>query len=198
MSKVLVTYATMAGSTAEVALAVGEEIIHYGKDVDILPLEKVSDLSPYESVVIGAPMIMGWHRSALKFVAKNRKALSQVPLAVFVLAMSLTATGETEVNGVPVCIDEELTKPPQKLGHLTVVEHHTSITGYATPIIKAAAPSRPVSIAFFGGRVEYFRLNPFARLFVKLVIQARPGDRRNWKTIRSWAHSLPALLNSSI
>ena len=120
------------------------------------------------------------------------------PLAVFVLAMSLTATGETEVNGVPVCIDEELTKPPQKLGHLTIVEHHTSITGYANPIIKAAAPSRPVSIAFFGGRVEYFRLNPFARLFVKLVIQARPGDRRNWKTIRSWAHSLPALLNSSI
>jgi flavodoxin len=38
MSKILVTYATMSGSTVEVALAVGEEIIEQGIDVDILPL----------------------------------------------------------------------------------------------------------------------------------------------------------------
>ena len=79
--------------------------------VDILPLEKVGDLSAYNAVVIGAPMVMGWHRSARKFLAKNRQALRQIPLAVFATGMSLTSAGETEVGGVPVFVDETLAKP---------------------------------------------------------------------------------------
>jgi hypothetical protein len=30
--------------------------------------------------------------------------------------------------------------------------------------------------------------------FVMLVIQAQPGDRRNWALIKSWGASLPGLL----
>jgi hypothetical protein len=33
-------------------------------------------------------------------------------------------------------------------------------------------------------------------LFVMLVVQASPSDRRNWDAIRSWAGSLPQLFNS--
>jgi menaquinone-dependent protoporphyrinogen IX oxidase len=160
MDKVLVTYATMSGSTAEVALAVGEEIIEQGKEVDILPLEKVTDLAPYAAVVIGAPMAMGWHPTALKFMAKNRKALSRVPLAVFVMCMSLTATNKTKVGGVPVFIDGELATPQQKEGRPSLKELYANVARYAAPIVKAAAPSHLVSIGFFGGKVEYSRLKP--------------------------------------
>ena len=66
----------------------------------------------------------------------------------------------------------------------------------AAPIIKAAGPARPVSVAFFGGRLEYARLKLPAMLFVMLVVQASPGDHRNWDAIRSWAGSLPQLFNS--
>jgi menaquinone-dependent protoporphyrinogen oxidase len=198
MEKILVTYATMSGSTAEVAQEVAREIEKSGTQVDILPLEKVADLAGYSAVVIGAPMVMGWHHSALKFLAKNRSALRQFPLAVFTTGMSLTSAGETAVSDVPVFVDEALAKPPKNAGRLSFKEHHTDINHYAEPIIKAAGPAHPLSVAFFGGRLEYSRLKLPARLFVMLVIQASPGDHRNWAAIRSWAGSLPQLFASRI
>jgi menaquinone-dependent protoporphyrinogen oxidase len=196
MKKILVTYATMSGSTAEVALEVAREIGEGGTQVEFLPLDKVGDLSDYNAVVIGAPMVMGWHRSALKFLAKNREALRRIPLAVFATGMSLTSAGEKEVSGVPVFVDETLAKPAKNAGRPSLKERHTDINHYATPIIKAAGPAHPVSVAFLGGRLEYTRLKLPARLFVMLIVQASPGDRRNWDTIRSWAGSLPQLFNS--
>jgi len=35
-----------------------------------------------------------------------------------------------------------------------------------------------------------FRLKFFQMLFVMLIIQAQPGDLRNWDAIRSWAQDL--------
>jgi menaquinone-dependent protoporphyrinogen IX oxidase len=61
-------------------------------------------------------------------------------------------------------------------------------------VLKAAPHVRPVSVAFFGGKLELFRLNIFQMLFVILVIRAQPGDRRNWPPIQQWAASLLPLL----
>ena len=196
MKKVLVTYATMSGSTAEVAQEVAREIGDGGMQVEILPLEKVGDLGTYNAVVIGAPMVMGWHPSARKFLAKNRAALQQIPLAAFATGLSLTSAGETEISGVPVFVDETLAKPVEIAGRPSLKERFTDINHYVAPILKSAGLARPVSVAFFGGRLEYTRLKLPAMLFVMLIIQASPGDRRNWDAIRSWAGSLPQLFDS--
>ncbi len=74
MNKVLVAYATMAGSTMEVANAIGEEIAKRSVEVDVLPIREIEDLQAYDGVVVGGPMIMGWHREALRFIKKHRKA----------------------------------------------------------------------------------------------------------------------------
>ena len=141
-------------------------------------------------------MIMGWHRQALGFLIETpRKAIQQVPLAVFVLAMSLTQTGETSVvDGVPVYVDEDLPKPPADEERLNFRERYAQLDKYLRPIIKATRPAKPVSIGVFGGRLEYGRLKWWAVLFVMLVIQAPAGDRRNWEAIRSWAAGLPGAL----
>ena len=194
MNKILVAYATMAGSTADVAQVVGEEIAKSGLQVDVLPLADVKELGPYDGVVLGGPMIMGWHRSAIKFLKKNRLTLQHKPLAIFVLAMSLTQTGEVSVDGQTVTVDENLPKLPQKPGSLSFRENYARLSPYLQPVLKAARPARPVSIGFFGGRLEYGRLKWWAVLFAMLIIQAPAGEKRNWPAIRTWAASLVPLL----
>lgn len=198
MKKILVTYATMAGSTAEVAQVVGEEITKAGLQVDVLPLDQVKDLEGYAGVVVGAPMILGWHRQARRFLKQHRKSFGQIPLAVFALAISLTQTGETSLNGVPITVDEKLPKAPAKAGSLSFRERYARLSNYVQPILKATRPAKPVSIGVFGGRMEYGRLKWLAVLFVMVIIQARAGDLRNWDAIRLWAASLPAAFGINI
>jgi menaquinone-dependent protoporphyrinogen oxidase len=194
MKKILVAYATMAGSTGEVAQAVGQEIAKSGVQVEVLPLDAVKSLEAYDGVVVGGPMIMGWHRAALGFLKKHRQALQHIPLAVFVTAMSLTQTGETSVDGMPVYVDERLPKPPEQAGRLKFRERYARLANYIRPILRATRPVKPVTIGLFGGRLEYGRLKWWAVLFAMLIVQAPAGDRRNWMAIRSWAAGLPAAL----
>jgi menaquinone-dependent protoporphyrinogen oxidase len=192
MAKILVAYATMSGTTGEVAQAVAEEVAKGGLQVEVFPLSQVKALDPYAAVVIGAPMIMGWHRAALGFLKKHRRAFQRLPLAVFATAMSLTDTGETVVDGIPVFVDQELPRPPEKEGNLNFRERYARLSSYIRPILQAAHPARPASIAVFGGRLDYGRLKWWAVLFAMLIVRAPAGERRNWPAIRSWAAGLPA------
>ncbi len=134
MKKILVAYATMAGSTLEVAQAVGEEIAKSGLDVDVLPVGDVVDIAKYDGVVVGAPMIMGWHRGALRFLKKHRRALRETPLAVFVMAMSLTQSDDMQAGAVPVYVDDKLPKPPADPRRLTFRERYARLPNYLRPI----------------------------------------------------------------
>lgn len=198
MKKILVTYATFAGSTAEVARVVGEEIGKSGAQVDVLPLSEVKDITLYDGVVVGGPMIMGWHRAALGFLKQHQMAFQHIPLAVFVMAKRLTQTSETSVKGVPVYIDDKLCQPPERVGHTTFRERYAQLANYVGPIIRATRPARAVNIGLFGGCLEYGRLKWWAVLFVMVIIQAPPGDRRNWAAIRVWAAGLPAAFNIEV
>ena len=197
MKKILVTYATMAGATAEVARAVGDEIAKRDVQVDVLPLSEVQSVEGYDGVIVGGPMIMGWHRAAVGFLKRHRSEFRRIPLAVFVLAMSLTRSGDMSVKGVPVYIDERLPKPPQKEGHLTLRERYATLSNYCGPILGALRPAKPLSIAFFGGRLDYGRLKWWAVLFAMVIVQAPAGERRNWTAIRQWAAGLPAAFGQS-
>jgi menaquinone-dependent protoporphyrinogen oxidase len=191
MNHILVTYATMAGSTAEVAQAVAEEIERAGLAAVVRPIAEVDSVEQYAAVVVGGPMIMGWHREARGFLRRHRRAWERVPLAVFVLAVSLTETGEWVVDGLPVFVDEELPKAPATPGRLTFRERYAQLGRYVGPILDAARPARPVSVGVFGGRLALGNLPWWAMIFVGLIIQAPAGDRRNWEAIRGWAAGLP-------
>ncbi len=58
MNRILVACAKMAGSTVDVAQAVGEEIAQRGMQVDILPISEINGREYYDGVVVGGPMIM--------------------------------------------------------------------------------------------------------------------------------------------
>ena len=74
-------------------------------------------------------------------------------------------------------------------------ERYSTISNYLTPILKAAPTVKPISVAFFGGSLQYFNLQWWAALFALLIIQAAPGDRRNWTAIGEWAGSLASVLS---
>ena len=118
-------------------------------------------------------------------------------MAVFVTAMSLTKTSDTILDGVPLYIDDKLPKPLVKEGHPTFRERYSNVINYARPILNAAGPAKPLSIGFFGGRLDYGRLAWWAVMFVMLVIQAPAGDRRNWPAIRAWADGLAETFQNS-
>jgi menaquinone-dependent protoporphyrinogen IX oxidase len=160
----------------------------------VLPISEVKDVAAYEGVVVGAPMIMGWHRAALRFLRKNRGVFERIPLAVFVTCMSLTQSGETSVGGVPVYVDEQLPKLPETAGRLTFRERYARLANYIRPILMASGRVKPVTIGMFGGRLDYGRLKWWAVFFAMVIIQAPAEDRRNWTAIRSWAAGLPAVL----
>ena len=124
-------------------------------------------------------MILGWHRAALRFLRKHRGDWRKIPLAVFVMAMSMTDMGETPGDGLDVYIDEELPQAPKTRGRLTLRERYANARNYVRPIRRAIHPARPASIGIFGGRLDYGRLKWWAVLFAMLIVQARAGDRRN-------------------
>jgi menaquinone-dependent protoporphyrinogen oxidase len=195
-TKILVAFATDSGSTVEVAKSIAEEIGKSGASVEVLPICSVTSLEGFDAVVIGAPEIVGWHQAAKRFVHKNRERIAQIPVAYFFTLMSLTEPVSDTFQGIPLACDGELTHPPAREGKLSIKERYASVENYLNPVLKEAPAVKPVGVAFFGGKLTYYRMNWFRRLFVMAIVNANPGDRRNWDFIRAWAAGIAPLLKS--
>jgi menaquinone-dependent protoporphyrinogen IX oxidase len=190
MKKVLVAYSTNSGSTEEVVKVIAEELGKNGDKVTLSRLEEISNITAYDAVIVGAPMILGWHRSARRFIKRHQSALSRIPVAYFCTAMSLTVPADHSETTTPLYIDSSLAQPPKKEGHLTFKENYTLASNYLKPILASAPEVKPVSVGFFGGRLDLYKLKLLQMLFVMVIIGAQPGDLRNYPAIREWTASL--------
>jgi menaquinone-dependent protoporphyrinogen oxidase len=194
--RILLVCATRHGSTREVADAIAEELRAAGNEVDQRPAAEAPSPAGYDAVVVGGPMIMGWHRQAMSYVKKHRGELERLPTALFVTAASLTETGETDVAGVQTFKDPWLAKAPRDAAKLRYKERYALPQHYLGDILKKAAPVRPRSVAFFAGSLDLTTMNVLEKLFVLLVIGATPGDGRNWKAIHEWGAGLGGVLRA--
>jgi menaquinone-dependent protoporphyrinogen IX oxidase len=197
MKKILITYTTNAGSTADVAETVRKAIQNKTFQAEVKPLSEVSDLAPYDAIIIGAPMILGWHRDAKIFLRAHRDELSNKLFACFLTAMSLTRTRETDIDGVPVQVDPGLAQEPRNPKWLSPKELYALPRNYIRPILKSAAPAKPLGVGLFGGSLNLFTLSWPQRIFVLLAIRAKPGDIRDEVFIKGWAVNLRSQLTKS-
>jgi menaquinone-dependent protoporphyrinogen oxidase len=171
MSKqILVTYASRAGSTAGVAEAIRKTLAESGAQVDVIPMNEVKDLSPYQAVVAGSA-IRGskWLPEAMEFIKTHRAELAQKRFAEFTVCITLAMS-----NGE---------------------KYRPGVAGWVAPV---RALVQPLSEGLFAGMLDFSKL-PFnwdtlmLRLTVALGIFPR-GDHRDWNAIRSWAESLKPIL----
>jgi menaquinone-dependent protoporphyrinogen oxidase len=193
MTPVLVAYATNAGSTEAVAAAIGEELGKVGAPADVRRIHNVSGLNAYGAVIVGGPMIFGaWHREAVDFVTQQQRALRHVPVAFFITALHLVRTADPNVT-VPVYYDPALATPPRRPDRLSFTERHSTVECYLAPVLSKAPLVKPLSVAFFGGKMDHRALTLPKRLFAQIVIR-KPGDFRNWPAIHAWAADMRHVL----
>jgi menaquinone-dependent protoporphyrinogen oxidase len=188
--RVLVAYATRHGSTAEVAEAVGTELRGADVEVTVKQISGGLRVDAYDAVVVGGPMIMGWHKDAVRFLKRNAAALAGRPTACFATAASLTETQDESVDGVPLFRDPWLVKAPRRADHLTYKERYATPRHYLEDIVGPGRGVPFVGVAFFGGSVDLTQMNILEKLFVMVIVGAAPGDLRNWEAIRSWGREI--------
>ncbi len=192
--RVLVVYATKYGSTPKVAETIAEELRATGCEAEVRTAGDAGTTAGFDAVVVGGPMIFGWHKDALKYVKARRDALAAVPVAYFITAASLTDDGSDAVDGVPISKDSWLVKKPRREGKLTFRENYARPMNYLGDVLCATKPLRPRQAAFFAGALDLTKMNILEKLFVMLVIGASPGDGRHWDAVREWARGLPGAL----
>jgi menaquinone-dependent protoporphyrinogen oxidase len=82
--QVLVAYATKYGATAEIAEKIGQVLRQAGLRADVLPVDRVKDLTPYDAVVVGSAVYTGqWRKTAVKFLQANETALARRQVWLF-------------------------------------------------------------------------------------------------------------------
>ncbi len=190
MSHILVAYTTNSGSTAEVAEAVAEELRGQGHTAEVKESRQVGSMADYDSVIVGAPMILGWHNATRNFLRRHRAELAGKKIAYFACALSLTRTPAADTSPIPLLLDPGLVKDPARAGKISLHESFTTLEYYLKPMLAAARNVKPVSVAFFNGKLETYRLKWWQAAFVMVVVRATPGDYRDFELVKSWARGL--------
>src|SRR5678816_1278336 len=89
-NKILVTYGSRAGSTMEVAQAIAKTLGEAGAQVDVISMQEVRDLSPYQAVIVGSAIRKAkWLPEAIQFIRTHQETLMHKPLAMFTVCITL-------------------------------------------------------------------------------------------------------------
>ncbi len=163
--KILITYATKAGSTVEIAAVIGESLSKRGFSVDVKPVSENPSLDGYQAVLMGSAIRMGsWLPEAVDCIRQNQAALNQLPTSIFTVHMLNYRDDETS---------------------------RTARQAYTAPVRELLPSADEI---FFRGKLDYQTLSFFDRMIAKAVANPNdpPGDFRDWDAIRGWAEDLNA------
>ncbi len=163
---ILVTYATQTGYSVGVAEAIAKTLAEAGAQVEVRPMEEVTDLTQYSAVVAGSAIQdKKWLPEAMTFVQTHRAALGQKPFAAFLVCMTLAMK-----NGE---------------------KYRPEVEKWLNPVRGIV---KPMSAGCFAGGLDISRIPSFGdRLKFRVSVWAgvwKEGDHRDWDAIRAWAESL--------
>ncbi|MET8764899.1 flavodoxin domain-containing protein [Lentzea sp. NPDC004782] len=161
--RVLVAYASAAGSTAGVAEWITGALMARGHEVVLRPVEEVTDVAGYDAFVVGSAVHdQAWLPVAADFLAANRRGLSGKPVWLF----SVGSPGALRGPLRRWAMLEENDILAELLMDVTPVEHRLF-----TGVLTAAAFGKFGALLFraMGGRF---------------------GDFRDWAEMEKWSASI--------
>lgn len=134
---ILVAYASISGSTKEVAEAIAKELQRNGANATVQPAREVDNLEGYSAAVIGSSIRVGrWLTDAIHLIERNEEALAAMPVAYYTTC--LTMVQDTD-------------------------ENRRKVDAYLAPIQSLAPSVQPVSIGMFAGSLDpNYRVKVFA------------------------------------
>jgi menaquinone-dependent protoporphyrinogen oxidase len=161
VKRVLVAYASKAGSTAEVADFIGKNIADKGAVVDVKKLENVKGIAGYNAIVIGNAVRAGKLLSeAADFVKHHKAEMQKIPVAYFVVCMTLKDNTE---------------------------ENRKKANSFLDPL---CAEITPMEKGLFAGKMDYSKLGFATKTVVKHIVKVPEGDFRDWDAIKKWANEV--------
>lgn len=160
MSKILISYATRAGSTAQVAAVISERLDARGFVVDVKPVKATPSLKDCDAVILGSAIRMGnWLPEMFKFIQSNQAALNALPVALFTVHMLNMGA-------------DEASRAARK--------------AYTAPV-RALLPN--ASEVFFNGVIDLEKLSFLDRLMVNMV-KPPLGNYLDWDNVRTWSSAI--------
>lgn len=174
--KILLAYASRAGSTAEVVDYLAAELRVTGADVDVKRVQVVRSLQGYDAVLVGTPIHMyNPLKEALKFARTFQTELLALPTACF--SMGLAMQVDTPLN-------------------------REAAEKFIAPLV---ALLQPKALGLFPGKLEFARLDLPWRWILGMASKGkgevsaggnmmREGDYRDWEAMKAWAQALPEKL----
>lgn len=159
-NRILIAYATKAGSTAGVAARVGEVLTGQGLAVDVLPVAQANDLDSYHTVVLGSAIRFGkLLPEAMEWIDQQQTALKRKSFSVFIVCMTLINEDE---------------------------ESRHIVSAYLDPV---RAFQQPAHEGLFVGVMDLSKLKWSERLLMRFL-RIPQGDFRKWDEIEGWAAGL--------
>lgn len=167
MTNILVTWATKAGSTTGIAETIAATLREQGAQVDLMPVNDVTDVTRYDALVIGSAIrASSWLPEAVTLIETHQAVLAQKPVAYFTACLTLA-------EDTP--------------------ENREEVHAYTDPVREILAPQAE---AFFAGAMDLKKLSFPVRLLIKSM-KAPQGDFRDMDAVTAWAQSIYPILTGS-
>ncbi|MGW0607686.1 flavodoxin domain-containing protein [Streptomyces sp. NPDC002640] len=168
--RILITYATVHGSTRSIAERVADELRRRSARTDVRSCGDVTDVRPYDAVVLGSAVHdMAWLPEAMDLLHRERDALREHPVWAFSVGMPGALRG------------------PWKL--LAGREEPT----VAGPVLRELSPR---DHRLFSGVIRPEHLPAGGRLRLR-AMGLRYGDYRDWVAVDDWARRIADDLTQS-
>ncbi|MEA1960877.1 MAG: flavodoxin domain-containing protein [Bacillota bacterium] len=193
--KVLVTYASRAGSTAEVADMLANELSSAGLKVEVSSIDSVNNLQGYYAVVIGSPILKGAPLPEVsEFLKKHEMDLRSKKLAYFLTCLALSKFTDKELEVDEIYLDPSLPLLKASSQEMKFMDKDHEMSKYLKPLLASAPQLKPINTAFFAGKLDYKKLDFRSRMTMRLmsifIKEIKEGDFINPDAIKGWSKEL--------